>query len=715
MKRALAFALIIASSLGILSGVAFASWKASSANAAVSAKAVLLETPAKPTAVVTNANATVSFPGVTRSDGYLVTRYDNLGVGSTVTGCSGTVVITCQDNNLKNGTYSYGVHSLLGNWKSAESTRATATVAMTLPASTFVGPTSKVGPTTWNGLNGTASSPIGIAKVEVSLRNAAGYWNGAAFASPAEVMLPATGAASWSLPAVSLPVDGIYTARILLTDTAGNTRSVDHNFTYDATPAVITFTLPTYVRNSVALSATANEPATFAYAICADFACSNPVMFVGSTWTTDFDGPTHVRVIATDEAGNTSSKVVATTVDKTAPVTSDNSASLIGWTNSARTVSLASSDATSGVATTYYTLDGSTPTISSSKGTSVLVAVEGETVVKYFSVDAAGNAEAVRSSLPIRIDATPPSMATMAALPTYISDGYLFSAAASDARSGVARVEYLACAGTGCTPNTVVATSTIGPDYVVTWNGISSTLHRVKVRVFDNAGNFKDSAISDTTFDNVAPAVTLVEPTIGEVVRGTFNFQATATDAVSGVTEVIWQVRPSGTTAWTNYATDTTATGSSYSASVNTTGVVDGSYDIRVAAIDRSGLTGYSALSSFVIDNDFEASAIQFIDGGGTTGRIQTGDKIVIDFSDRLDVSTLCSDWGSDTVNQTRPVVLRFSNGGSAVDTMAMQSGCGTHSLGSFSLVPTDTSTATTAEDELTSTRRWHGFPQTDG
>jgi chitobiase/beta-hexosaminidase-like protein len=64
----------------------------------------------------------------------------------------------------------------------------------------------------------------------------------------------------------------------------------------------------------------------------------------------------------------------------------------------------------SGAAVTYYTTDGSTPTTASAQGTSISLSAAGTYSIKYFSVDAAGNAEAVKTAgTQIRIDTAAPT------------------------------------------------------------------------------------------------------------------------------------------------------------------------------------------------------------------------------------------------------------------------------------------------------------------
>src|SRR5581483_11432722 len=121
--------------------------------------------------------------------------------------------------------------------------------------------------------------------------------------------------------------------------------------------------------------------------------------------------PTEV-VTGADAAGNTAAAPTLTfTNDSAAPTTTDNT-STIGstCTNTNQTVTLTPSDPGSGVAATYYTTDGSTPTTGSSQGTSVSLSAEGTYTIKYFSVDRVGNAESVKTgAATICIDKTAPA------------------------------------------------------------------------------------------------------------------------------------------------------------------------------------------------------------------------------------------------------------------------------------------------------------------
>lgn len=135
-----------------------------------------------------------------------------------------------------------------------------------------------------------------------------------------------------------------------------------------------------------------------------------------------------------------------------APVTTD-SGTDTNWHNAPVTVTLTCDDGPattgSGCKTTYYTTDGADPTTASTQGTSVVVATEGETTVKYFSVDNAGNVEAVKTAANlVKVDLTLPTVGYSIAPANPDGDNDWYTSAptvtltADDALSGVDRIEY---------------------------------------------------------------------------------------------------------------------------------------------------------------------------------------------------------------------------------------------------------------------------------
>jgi len=96
----------------------------------------------------------------------------------------------------------------------------------------------------------------------------------------------------------------------------------------------------------------------------------------------------------------------------TAPPTTTDTTSSIGssWQTSVATVRLVVAGGE--LATTYYTLDGSMPSTASPSGTLIELTADGIFLIRYFSIDVAGNVEAVRTaSVQVRIDRTAPTVA----------------------------------------------------------------------------------------------------------------------------------------------------------------------------------------------------------------------------------------------------------------------------------------------------------------
>jgi hypothetical protein len=143
----------------------------------------------------------------------------------------------------------------------------------------------------------------------------------------------------------------------------------------------------------------------------------------GSTPTTGspvYTGPftvastTTVRFFSVDKAGNTEgAKSQQIQVDTSPPTTTascSGSACSTGWYRGTVSVALTAADPSgAGVSGTFYTTDGSNPSTGSTRYTGAFNLTQTGTV-KFFSVDAAGNAEAVKSQQ-IQIDGTAPTTA----------------------------------------------------------------------------------------------------------------------------------------------------------------------------------------------------------------------------------------------------------------------------------------------------------------
>lgn len=123
------------------------------------------------------------------------------------------------------------------------------------------------------------------------------------------------------------------------------------------------------------------------------------------------EGTYNFFVKAIDNATNNGAESTASvTVDQTAPVTTDDvSTSTYHTTNVSVTLTCTDTNG-SGCSHTYYTTTGSTPNTGSSEGNNFTLSSDGVYTIKYFSVDAAGNQESVKTATnQVKIDKTTPT------------------------------------------------------------------------------------------------------------------------------------------------------------------------------------------------------------------------------------------------------------------------------------------------------------------
>jgi hypothetical protein len=118
--------------------------------------------------------------------------------------------------------------------------------------------------------------------------------------------------------------------------------------------------------------------------------------------------------------------------DATAPVTAADVPT--GWQNQAVTVTLTATDDATGVASTYWQLDGAP----AQEGTNAVISAEGTHSLAYWSVDNAGNAETHQSAT-VQIDLTAPVVTYTGNAGSYgVDQSVSITCAATDNLSGVA-------------------------------------------------------------------------------------------------------------------------------------------------------------------------------------------------------------------------------------------------------------------------------------
>lgn len=358
---------------------------------------------------------------------------------------------------------------------------------------------------------------------------------------------------------------------------------------------------------------------------------------VGSV-TIPVNATTTIKFIAVGTDGtSTAVQSMAYSIDTTAPTTSILPAA--GLYNTSQTVTLTASEPT---ATVYYSTSGIDPTTASTtKGVgSVSLAISQTTTLKYFSVDAAGNKEAVVTKT-YTIDTVAP-ITTASPLAGIFNTPQSVTLTANDP---AATIYYTTDGET--VPTTATLTKGVGS---VTIPVNATTI--LQYFAADVAGN-KETVISKTyTIDSVVPVTT---PT---VVGGTYNAPQTVNLNASEATATIYY-----TTTGTAPTTATTTKGvGSVSVSISKTTT------LMYFAVDTAGNKETVNTQIYTIDTiapTTTASALTGIYANSLTVSLTANDTTAtiyytIDGATIPDTSTPTKGVGSVTIPVNASMKLQY-------------------------------------------------------
>ena len=221
----------------------------------------------------------------------------------------------------------------------------------------------------------------------------------------------------------------------------------------------------------VTLSATDNHSAVDSTYYAID---GGPAQTYAAPFTLPNSGTHTILYWSVDRAGNAESqRSTIIKVDVDAPTTQasvSSSASYDGWFQSPAQVVFAASDSVSGVANTYYTIDGgATQTYTGQFN----ITAAGIHTVNYWTVDTAGNAEA-QQSLTVKIDTTAPSTevsnsGTLGANGWYTTEVQV-TLSRTDSQSGVKNTYYTIDGGLQQPYSAPFTISTTGTHTVLYWS-----------------------------------------------------------------------------------------------------------------------------------------------------------------------------------------------------------------------------------------------------
>lgn len=309
--------------------------------------------------------------------------------------------------------------------------------------------------------------------------------------------------------------DGVHTITFWSVDAAGNTETAhSQTIDIDATPPVITFGAPSPAANAAGWNNTAVTIPINATDATSGIQSVTPPSPISISGQGENQG---VSVVAQDNAGNTSTAISPlVNIDMTPPVTVE--------TTTGDRVGLSATDNLSGVAATYYTVDGGAQQTYSAP---INVTPTAGHTVTYWSVDVAGNVESPHT---ITVDTVPPTTTVSLSGPAGSNGWYkgavTVTLSATDSYSTVTATYYTVDGG---------AQQTYTAQFVVSGDG----RHTVTYWSVDAAGNTETAHSQPIDIDGTVPTLTFGAATPAANAKGWNNTAVsipyTAADATSGV------------------------------------------------------------------------------------------------------------------------------------------------------------------------------------
>lgn len=297
---------------------------------------------------------------------------------------------------------------------------------------------------------------------------------------------------------LALTEEGAHTAVVRAVDRAGNVAEIEDPFHYDPNAPTLQITAPqrdSFLNNrNVEVRWTAGDSGSSLAALQMSVD-ANPPIALALTDTSyilrDLVERGHViTLIARDLAGNLATQTIGFGVDATAPEVSLISPTADSYANVQQLQVLWTGfDAVSGVDRYRLTLDTAQVEIPSAAGYTFPGVSEGRHLVTVEAIDRAGNAAVVSARVTIDVTAPEVSLTAPAHGATVYGSGVAANWTASDAGSGLARVQLLfdnqpSVVVTGAQTH-ALGTIPVGP-------------HAVTVRAWDNAGNVKEATVAFT-------------------------------------------------------------------------------------------------------------------------------------------------------------------------------------------------------------------------
>jgi hypothetical protein len=325
------------------------------------------------------------------------------------------------------------------------------------------------------------------------------------------------------------------TVKYFAKDITGNISTIESKtFTLDTTAPIVTASVldGTYTSTQT-VTLTADEAATIYYTLDGSTPTTSSNVYSSAL---SISATTTLKYFGKDTAGNTSvvqtQTYTITAPDTTAPTVTISP--VAGTYNATQSVTLSANE----TATIYYTLDGSTPTTSSTVY-STPISVSSTTTIKYFGVDSSLNASDVQTTI-YTIDTVVPNPVTALTAGAPTANTIPVSWTLSDSNDVANQEVAYSTDGT----NYIVASAVVNSSstsYTVT--GLSAnTNYTIRVITIDGAGNSSSAVTTNaTTTANVSSGYYYMNGSNSTLKTGSIAFDEIVVEFAAKFTIGFWQ------------------------------------------------------------------------------------------------------------------------------------------------------------------------------
>jgi len=250
-----------------------------------------------------------------------------------------------------------------------------------------------------------------------------------------------------------------------------------------------------------------------------------------------------------------------------------------GSTDSGRITISANAFDSSGIADVIFNVDGKQISLVAASPYSIswnsATVSNGSHTISAIALDAVGNSSTASITINTlnSVDTTKPALAITSPVNGSTDSNYVTISANASDKQGISQVTF-------DVDGNQIGVATL-PPYSISWNSasVSNGSHTISVMAIDSIGNSSSVSIVITTLNSFTRVVAITSPANGAKISGDVTFSANASSP-SGISRVRFYV---------NGSRITTVRTPPYVITWTSTSVVDGSYILKVTAVDSSG------------------------------------------------------------------------------------------------------------------------------